>query len=77
MNEIILKERFDKEMMENLIYCNKNDEKDQIYLINKLKMYPDGIFEVKYKNDIFGRLKTSTKFVHPPTHTHPHIPGGT
>ena len=42
------------------MYINKIDKKDQIYLINKLKKYPDGIFEVKYKNDIYGRLKTST-----------------
>jgi hypothetical protein len=60
MNEIILKEKFDVEMMKKLIYSNKIDKKDQIDLINKLKKYSDGIFEVKYKNDIFGRLKTST-----------------
>ena len=46
-------------MMIKLLFCNKIDKKDQIYLINKLKKYPDGTFEVKYKNDIFGRLKTS------------------
>ena len=59
MNEIVLKEKFDVEMMKKLIYSNKIDKKDQIYLINKLKKYPDGMLEVKYKNDIFGRLKTS------------------
>ena len=46
--------------MNRLIYCNKIDNQDQIYLIKNLKKYPDGIFEVKYKNDIFGRWKTST-----------------
>ena len=64
MNEIVLKEKFDVEMMKKLIYSNKIDKKDQIYLINKLKKYPDGIFEVKYQNDIFGRLKTSTNNKH-------------
>ena len=64
MNEIVLKEKFDVEMMKKLIYSNKIDKKDQIYLINKLKKYPDGIFEVKYKNDTFGRLKTSTNNKH-------------
>ena len=49
---------------EKIIFSNKTDKKDQIYLINKLKKYPDGIFEVKYKNDIFGRLKTSTDNKH-------------
>ena len=44
-------------MMKKLKNCNKIDKKDKIYLINKLKKYPDGIFEVKYKKDIFGRLK--------------------
>jgi hypothetical protein len=37
MNEIVLKEKFDVEMMKKLIYCNKIDTKDQIYLIKKLK----------------------------------------
>ncbi len=64
MNEIVLKEKIDVEMMKKLIYSNKIDKKDQIYLINKLKKYPDVIFEVKYKNDIFGRLKTSTDNKH-------------
>jgi len=35
MNEIILKEKFHREMMKKLIYCNKIDKKDQICLINK------------------------------------------
>ena len=64
MNEIILKEKFDVEMLKKLIYSNKIDKKDQIYLIKELKKYQDGIFEVKYKNDIFGRLKTSTDNKH-------------
>ena len=51
-------------MMIKLLFCNKIDKKDQIYLINKLKKYPDGTFEVKYKNDIFGRLKTFTDNKH-------------
>jgi len=40
MNEIVLKEKIDVEMMKKLIYSNKIDKKDQIYLINKLKKYP-------------------------------------
>jgi hypothetical protein len=43
MNEIILQEKVDVEMMKKIIYCNKIDKKDQIYLINKLTKYPDGI----------------------------------
>ena len=51
-------------MMIKLLFCNKIDKKDQIYLINTLKKYPDGICEVKYKNDIFRRFQTSTDNKH-------------
>jgi hypothetical protein len=33
MNEIVLKEKFDVEMMQKIIYCNKIDKNDQIHLI--------------------------------------------
>lgn len=57
---IILNEKFNVSNAQRLICCNKIKPEDRIYLINKLKKYPNGIMQIKYNVDKgFGRFKTN------------------